>query len=101
MVLFAAMGSARWVLVANPSKNTLRARRLLLGLLLLCLTYPFYTFGLRSNVMGLIGALTILALGVFFVIQVSGISRLAAGLVALVVGWVSFASFLIIEQLRS
>jgi tryptophan-rich sensory protein len=99
-LLFAAMGSARWLLVANTS-NTLGVRRLLLGLLLLCLAYPFYTFGLRSNVIGLIGALSIIALGVAFVIQVRGISRLAAGLVSLVIGWVSFASFLIIEQLRS
>jgi tryptophan-rich sensory protein len=79
IVLFAAMVSARWLLIANPL-NTRHTRGLLLWLLLLCLAYPFYTFGLRNNVIGLMGALSILVPAVFFVIQASSISRLAAGL---------------------
>jgi tryptophan-rich sensory protein len=41
-----------------------------------------------------------IALSILAVIRVSKISRLAAGLVSLVTIWVSFASVLVVEQLR-
>ncbi len=96
--LFAAMGSARWLLLTKPL-DTVRARRLIVLLLLFCLAYPFYTIGLKSEVIGLVGNLLTIALSLFVVIRVGSISRLAAGLVSLVGVWVSFASVLVIEQL--
>jgi tryptophan-rich sensory protein len=98
LVLFAAMGAARWLLLTKPLE-TVRARRLILFLLLFCLAYPFYTSGLRNEVIGLAGNLLTVALSILVVIQVGSISRLAAGLVSLVTVWVSFASFLVVEQL--
>ncbi len=98
LVLFAAMGTARWLLLTKPL-DTVRARRLIMLLLLFCLAYPVYTLGLKSEGIGLIGNLMTIALSVFVVIRVGSISRLAAGLVSLVTLWVSFASFLVVEQL--
>jgi tryptophan-rich sensory protein len=99
LVLFAAMGVARWLLLTKPM-DTIRARRLILVLLLFCLAYPVYTLGLKSEILGLGGNLLIIALSLFVVTRLSSISRLAAGLVSLVMVWVSFASFLVVEQLR-
>jgi len=99
LVLFAAMGAARWLLLTKPI-NTVHARRLVLSLLLFCLAYPFYTMGLKSEVIGLVGNVLTIALSFFVVIRVGRISRLAAGLVSLVSVWVTFASFLVVEQLR-
>jgi tryptophan-rich sensory protein len=99
LVLFAAMGVARWLLLTKPM-DTIRARRLILFLLLFCLAYPVYTLGLKSEIIGLAGNLLTIALALFVAIRVSSISRLAAGLVSLVIVWVSFASFLVVEQLR-
>jgi tryptophan-rich sensory protein len=99
LVLFAAMGVARWLMLTKPL-DSIRARRLILFLLLFCLAYPFYTIGLKSEVLGLVGNLLTIALSILAVIRVSKISRLAAGLVSLVTIWVSFASVLVVEQLR-
>jgi tryptophan-rich sensory protein len=99
LVLFGAMGAARWLLLTKPL-DTMRARRLILFLLLFCLAYPFYTMGLKSEVIGLVGNVLTIALSFFVVIRVGRISRLAAGLVSLVSVWVTFASFLVVEQLR-
>jgi tryptophan-rich sensory protein len=99
LVLFAAMGVARWLLLTKPM-DTIRARRLILFLLLFCLAHPVYTLGLKSEIIGLAGNLLTIALALFVAIRVSSISRLAAGLVSLVIVWVSFASFLVVEQLR-
>jgi tryptophan-rich sensory protein len=93
------MGVARWLLLTKPM-DTIRARRLILVLLLFCLAYPVYTLGLKSEILGLGGNLLIIALSLFVVTRLSSISRLAAGLVSLVMVWVSFASFLVVEQLR-
>ncbi len=99
VVLFAAMGAARWLLLTKPL-DTIRARRLILLLLLFCLAYPFYTMGLKSELIGLVGNLLTIALSLFVAFRVGSISRPAAGLVSLVSVWVSFASVLVVEQLR-
>jgi tryptophan-rich sensory protein len=99
LVLFAAMGVARWLLLIKPI-DTIRAQRHILFLLLFCLAYPVYASGLKSEIIGLVGNLLTIVLSLFVVIRVSKISRLAAGLVSLVMVWVSFASFLVVEQLR-
>ncbi len=100
LVLFAAMGSARWLLLTKPV-DTIPARRLILYLLLFCLSYPLYTLGLKSAVLGLLGNLLTIAFAIYVVIRVRRISPLSAALVSPVIVWVGFASFLVAEQLWS
>eukprot|EP01037_Dinobryon_pediforme_P010979 gene10979-11060_t len=57
--IFAALGTAHW-LMRREGPTFQRARRDLLWFGLLCLAYPFYTLGLRSNLIGAIGNVVIL-----------------------------------------
>jgi len=104
IIIFAGLGAARWLVIENRDrliKNTrVKNTNWVFFLLLFCAAYPFYTLGLRSVVMGLIGNAATCVFALWVASQVRRRSLTAALLVSTVAVWVTFASLLIVEQLR-
>lgn len=98
-LLFAALGLSRWLILGTRVGQTKGADWIVL-LLLLCAAYPFYTLGLRSPVMGLIGNAVTCVFALWVANRVRQRSVTAAWLISSVAAWVAFASVLIVEQLR-
>ena len=97
VVLFALLGLARWSAVAAGSAG--RARSIwVVALIVLCVTYPFYTTGF-DLLPSMIGNLVTLAASGFVAFKLIPVSRRAALLVAPVVGWVAFACVLTATQM--
>ena len=88
LLLFTAMGTARWLLLRADGKRS----GLVVLLALLCLIYPLYTVGLRSESIGLAGCIVTAAVAIWVAVRVLRESRAAAGLTALVVAWLLFAT---------
>ena len=99
-VLFALMGAARWRILTSGGEKAVLHSRLVVGLIGFCLIYPFYTMGLRSMVIGLIGNVATAILAVWIIAQIKASSRSAAVLVSPVVGWLAFATFLTARMLQ-
>lgn len=97
--LFIFMGAARWLAVKSENERTVYHSRLIFSLVALCALYPFYTLGLQNNVMGLIGNIIIILLAGWTAWQIAETSRLAAGLIAMIVIWVLFASGIVVREL--
>jgi len=97
--LFFFLGTARWLLIENayPRSN---GTRWVWVLLLFCAAYPVYTSGLKNLAVGLGGNVATAALAVWVALRIRKASLLAAGLVSTVAVWVTFASFLIVEQTK-
>lgn len=75
-------------------RAALRLRMLLLG----AAAYPFYTLGLRCAVIGLFGNILTIGLAAVALNQLRRI-RMSAGLLpTAVIGWLIFASFLILDE---
>jgi tryptophan-rich sensory protein len=97
--LFIFLGTARWLLIRKtdrPSEGT----RWVWILLLFCAAYPIYTSGLRNLAVGLGGSVATVALALWVALRIRKASIVAAGLVSTVVIWVTFASLLIVEQMK-
>jgi translocator protein len=89
MVLFAAMGIARWLVVGNAEHR--HAKRVaILGLL--CLIYPLYTLGLSSLTIGLAGGILTGLYAIWIMPGLLRVSRAAAALIGLVAAWLIYAS---------
>jgi tryptophan-rich sensory protein len=88
MLLFLAMGLARWLarLISAPSARWIDA------LAILCLLYPLYTAGLSNDTVGLIGALHTAGFAAFILTRLQRVSKLAALLTSLVLLWLLYAS---------
>jgi len=98
--LFIFLGTARWLLIQNvdgPFPET----RWVWMLLLFCAAYPVYTSGLKNLAVGLGGNVATAALAVWVALRIRKMSMAAAGLVSTVAVWVTFASFLIVEHMKS
>lgn len=99
VLLFAAMGVARW-LVLDREKRPISNSTWVFLLLLFCLAYPAYTLGLKSLTIGLIGNIaTIFAAG-WVGLRIYRASRVAAGLISAVVAWLVFATFVTLSQIQ-
>jgi tryptophan-rich sensory protein len=94
VVLFAAMGYARFLIVTSGAPNASRDARLVVGLIVFCALYPLYTLGLSNLSVATAGnvATGIAALGVAWFVR-RGAGRAAALLVPVAL-WVSFATYL-------
>ncbi len=97
--LFAGLGAARWLVIEN-SDRPIKDTNWVFSLLLFCAAYPLYTLGLRSVVMGLIGNAATCVIALWVASQIRRRSLTATFLVSTVAVWVTFASFLTVEQLR-
>jgi tryptophan-rich sensory protein len=98
--LFVLMAVARWLIVESRGIDAAAHARLITILAVLCFLYPFYTFGLSSRTMGLIGNCIIILLAGWTIWQVKSSSKTAGALLSAVVLWVSFASVIIIRELQ-
>lgn len=98
--LFVLMAVARWLVIKSRSLNSAAHAQLITILAVLCFLYPFYTLGLSSQLMGLIGNVVIILLTSWTIWQVKSSSKPAAALLSAVVLWVSFASVIIIRELQ-
>ncbi len=98
--LFAGLGIARW-LVLDAADGRVRNSTLVFLLLLFCLAYPAYTAALKSLSVGLAGNLATILAALWVARRIHQASRGASYLVLGVAAWVSFATILILEQMRS
>jgi tryptophan-rich sensory protein len=98
--LFLFLGTARWLLIHNNADRRFQGTRWIWILLLFCAAYPIYTSGLRNLAVGLAGNVATAALAVWVALHIRKAAIVAAGLVSTVALWVTFASFLIAEQMK-
>jgi len=98
-LLFAGLGAARWQVLGSDGGKSSDATWVLL-LLLICAAYPLYTSGLRNPVVGLWGNAATGLLAVWIAARIRRRSVLAALFVFAVTAWVTFASFLTLEQIQ-
>jgi tryptophan-rich sensory protein len=101
MLLFTAMGVARWMLVRNVPANSGSHDRPIVWLAFLCLIYPLYTGGLRSETVGLAGSMSTAILALWVTVQIAKPSRAAAALTGLVVAWLAYASVALALSMHS
>jgi tryptophan-rich sensory protein len=97
--LFTFLGTARWLLLEYRDQE-FRGTLWVWLLLLFCAAYPVYTFGLKNLAVGLGGNVATAVLALWIALRARKTSLLAAGLVSTVALWVTFASFLILEQMK-
>jgi tryptophan-rich sensory protein len=97
--LFIFMGTARWLALAAGDRP-FRGAAWIWGLLLFCAAYPIYTLGLKSLIIGFAGNVATAILSVWVALNLRRTSLAAAGLISTVALWVTFAGFLILEQVR-
>jgi tryptophan-rich sensory protein len=97
--LFIFLGTARWLLIRKVDRS-FEGTRWVWILLLFCAAYPVYTAGLRDLAVGLGGNIATVALALWVALRIRKASIVAAGLVSTVVLWVTFASLLIVEQMK-
>lgn len=101
IALFALMGAARWLLIKSVTEQARRQAGSLVLLGLFCLAYPFYTVGLQSVAIGLLGNVATIIAALWVIAQIKAISAAAARCVLPVVAWVSFATVLTALMLHS
>jgi hypothetical protein len=88
VVLFAAMGVARWLLL-RVGRGGAEGVSLLA---FLCLLYPLYTAGLSNDRVGLVGNVVTAVVGVVVGVAAGLRSRVAGGCVAAVCAWLMYAA---------
>jgi len=104
LVLFPAIGVARWLVVTSGASSANRLSWMITGLAILCATYAYYTLGLErltgisAAVYGLAGNLVVIVAALWLSWRVAGVSHPAAILVAAVAAWTTFASVSVVQM---
>lgn len=98
IILFASMGTARWLIVRREEREFKNANLVFL-LILLCVAYPLYTLGLSSLTVGLAGNIVTAVTALWVAIRIRNSSMPAALLAGAPAVWVVFATYLILEQI--
>lgn len=96
VLLFAAMGAARWLLSGRDTTS----RHLVEALITVCALYPFYTGGLDSLWPALIGSLASWGLAVGAALRARRFEAKASVLLLSVVLWTTFATALVIREMQ-
>jgi benzodiazapine receptor len=96
--LITGLGVAHW-LVGRTSPRLADEQRNIIWLVILCLAYPFYTMGLSSAWLGLIGNLVIAYLCARIADRIAPVSKRAAVPVGLPIPWLIFATGIIVSGL--
>ena len=96
--LFVFLGTARGLVIGDGDRPW-QGTFWVWFLLLCCAAYPIYTLGLKSLAIGLAGNIATALLAVWVALRIRRKSRFAAALVPMVEVWVTFAGFLIVEQM--
>lgn len=101
-VLFTLLGTARHILQVKQAGRG----ELILILALLCATYAYYTLGLAKLTgisalwYGLIGNLAVILVAAVVVIRLLPLSRAAALLVLPVIVWTSYATLIVLGEMK-
>ncbi len=104
-VLFTLLGLARYEL--GKARSGQEARAWIVGLAVLCASYAYYTLGLTkltgisSLWFGLAGNLIVIACTLLVVYGIRNVSQIAAWLVFTVAVWTTYATAIVIGQLRA
>ena len=98
MLLFAAMGTARWLCESAALSG--RAAHWIDALAILCLLYPLYTLGLRSDTIGLAGTIVTAIFAAAVIAKAQQASRPAAALTSAVLLWLVYAGIATARGLR-
>jgi pimeloyl-ACP methyl ester carboxylesterase len=98
--LFAGLGMVRGIMETDGSPAARRASRAVVILLIACSSYPFYTCGLRNQIMGLAGNIATMAVAVWVCMQIGAARRLLVIAPLAVAAWVAFATFALINEAR-
>lgn len=105
LLLFPAMGAARWLVMSSSLPAKEAVGWMIVGLGVLCAAYAYYTLGLEqltgvsSAVYGLIGNLLVIAFAIAVAWAVARHSTLAAWLIAAVSVWTAFATVSVVQFL--
>jgi tryptophan-rich sensory protein len=91
-LLFAAMGTARWLLLGRMTPLRFRHARLVVWLIVFCAAYTFYGLAPESRIPGFVGNLTTIPFATWIAWTVRSTSPQAALLVGLVPLWVIYAT---------
>ncbi len=103
IVLFPALGAARWLVRAAGTAGASRTARLIVALAVLCASYAYYTLGFEkltgvsAAIFGLAGNAVVIAVAVWTAVRANGFSRAAAILVGGVAVWTAFASISVVQ----
>lgn len=100
MMLFAAMGAARWAALRDGAARDRSRSWMIPALILACFAYPYYTLGFRSLELGLAGSIATMVFAAVIAWRLAGRSRLAALLVLPTALWCAFAGVLLIRTLQ-
>jgi tryptophan-rich sensory protein len=93
VVLFAGMGTARWLLLRAARRHEDQQRAEWVSLLaFLCLLYPLYTLGLRDDRVGLVGNLITAVVGIGVSVFAWRRVRAAGVWLAAVCAWLLYAA---------
>lgn len=87
MLLFLAMGIARWLVAQRHAATA----RWLDALAIACMLYPLYTAGLRNLTIGFWGTVATLILAAAVLLRVRPIRSAAAALIVPVIVWLAYA----------
>jgi tryptophan-rich sensory protein len=95
VVLFAAMGAARYLAATSGAESERADAKGVVGLMLLCLAYPLYTHAVRGHATELVGNVISLAYAAWLIARLRAPAPGAAWLVGLVAVWIAFATVLV------
>jgi len=90
--LFLLMSMAAWRLSRIPSADSKKVGRWIVWLMIFCLSYPFYTLGLKSHSLGLAGNITTFAFAAVIVVKAWPLSRTSAWLLIPMLPWLAYAT---------
>lgn len=93
--LIVLMGLAIWRIRKITSPKSVTIGRLIIVLILFCLSYPFYTMGLKSETIGLVGNIATFLFAAFVIARAWPLSRTCAWLLFPVLPWLVYASAII------
>jgi tryptophan-rich sensory protein len=90
--LILLMGVAIRQIRQVPSLESLRIGRLIIGLIVFCLCYPFYTLGLKNEAIGLAGNIATFLFAAIIIAKAWPLSRTCAWLLFPILPWLVYAS---------
>jgi translocator protein len=90
--LFLLIGMARFYVQKSGHADAPKVARLIIYYMLFCLSYPLYTLGLKSEVIGIIGNAATLAVASYLIASVRRISATAAWCLSPVLPWLIYAT---------
>jgi tryptophan-rich sensory protein len=100
IVLFAAMGAARYLAATSGRTSAPMDAWAVIGLLALCLAYPLYTHLIPGHATELVGNAISFVYAVWLAARLRGPSPLAAAFIGVVAAWIAFATVLVFALIR-